>query len=953
MELRPYQRDILRAIEARYFDAGQNRLLVQAATGCHARGQGIILFNGRISRVEDIEVGDRLMGPDNLPRQVLALARGTSEMVEIVPVKGAPWIVNLDHILTLQRTNKVARDLSVRPRSDCKDGEVIDVSVREWLGWSRTNKHVYKLIRRPADFASQPVEIDPYILGLLLGDGTLAANFGFTNIDAEPLEAMRSYAAANGLTLQQQAPPREATFVFRSVIAWERSPLTIAMRRLRLLPIQGANRFVPSHYKRNSRSVRLEMLAGLIDSDGSYVDGGYEYSTISKRLSDDVAFIARSLGLAAYVKERTTRSQNGTACESFRVHISGDCSVVPCRVPRKRASQRKQKKDVLKTGFAVRPVGTGDYFGFELTGDGRYLLDDFTVTHNTGKTVAFAALPMSPRIRAWLNTFDRRERGMLIIAHREEIIDQAAEKIHRANPDLIVGVEQGGRYAGWTSDVVVASIQTLTSQKCARLKRLMDRQKFRIVIADEAHHAAAPSWRTALAHLGFLPMADASDSEDAEAASFEDVAVMEAALKDWDAHRPKGQVLVGFTATPNRTDAVGLGAVFQTIAFEYGIKPAIDDGWLVPVTSWSVETRTSLEDVRINRGDFNQKELGEAVNDAKRNELAVSSWLRYAKDRPTLAFTVNVAHARDLALAFNRAAVPAAALSGDTPTYERSSILEGFRSGRIAVIANCMILTEGTDLPMASCIVHAKPTKSSTLYIQMSGRGLRLHPDKADCVLIDLVDVSRRHQLQTANVLYGLPPSLALKGLTLGQAQARWDALQEKHPGFNVTSDRPKTLEELEALAVKVDLWSVRRMDDYHHVVRLGWTRTGDTSFRLQYPWEGGTETVTVEPDLLGRFSVLVTARMPVPDRAPVVAPVKTVAQGVPGAAEALRMAEAYVEQERSSASRLKDRSAPWMRRPASEKQLALLRKFHAPVKPGLTAGEASQLIDMAMSRKR
>src|SRR5579884_2321848 len=140
--LRPYQSLAVDAVE-RDLALGRSAL-VEAATGCHRAGQLILMFDGSTKRVEDVVVGDLLMGPDSSPRVVLALAHGQQEMVEIRPIKGDPWVVNLDHILTLKRTTKYQRGSKVR--RDCKDGEIIDVTVREWLSWSRSMKHVYKLV---------------------------------------------------------------------------------------------------------------------------------------------------------------------------------------------------------------------------------------------------------------------------------------------------------------------------------------------------------------------------------------------------------------------------------------------------------------------------------------------------------------------------------------------------------------------------------------------------------------------------------------------------------------------------------------------------------------------------------------------------------------------------------------------------------------------------------------
>ncbi len=583
----------------------------------------------------------------------------------------------------------------------------------------------------------------------------------------------------------------------------------------------------------------------------------------------------------------------------------------------------------------------------------------------TGKTVWFAALLKGfPRLREWLEQFPAGQRKMLVIAHREELLDQAAAKIRAQNPGLMVDIEQGSRYANRYSDVIVAGIQTLQGGKFKRLRDLMRFSTFRVVVVDEAHHAAAPSYRTALVHLGFLPPADASDSTDVEAANHDDVAEMEKHLADWDKQAPRDRLLIGVTATPNRSDAIGLGCVFQTIAYSYGLKEAIDDGWLVPIVPWVVETTDSLDNVRMNRGEFNQRDLADTVNNAKRNAQAVEAWAAYAGDRSTIAFTVDVQHAHDLAAAFRVVGVNAMALSGETPKDERRQMLAAFTRGEIQVLTNCMVLTEGTDLPLTSCILHAKPTKSATLYEQMTGRGLRVHPDdpagpdrleapvdslvKSDCIVIDIVDIAKRHSLQTAPVLYGLPPGLNAEGKALKRLSEEFDVFMEKHPGFDMEKAGRTTMGGLEVRASTFDIWKIPELGPVGAGLGMPWVKTSDQSFRIQYPWQAGVEVVTVAADILGHFDVALTFR-PAGGEA---SRQRTVASSIVDAQTALKMAEQFIRQDRPSIVGLKSKTASWRDRPATPGQVGFLRKLRVPVRPGLKSGEASDLIDLASARK-
>lgn len=567
-----------------------------------------------------------------------------------------------------------------------------------------------------------------------------------------------------------------------------------------------------------------------------------------------------------------------------------------------------------------------------------------------GKTVTFSAMPTWPNLAP--GSLSGKAVKMLVIAHREELLDQAATKLLAQNPDLRVDIEQADRHASRFSDVVVASIQTLAASKFARLKRLLERHTFNLVIVDEAHHSAASTYRTALMLLGFLPAGDASDEDNIEAPTYDDVEHMRKALEGWDAVAPKDRLLVGVTATPNRSDAIGLGCVFQSIAYSYNLKDAIDDRWLVPIVPWVIESGDSLDAVKIVRGDFNQRQLADTVNNERRNQLAVAGWLEHAAGESTLAFTVDVAHAHDLAAEFVRQGIKAMALSGETPRDDRRAMLRAYTAGEIQVITNCMVLTEGTDLPRTGCILHAKPTKSPTLYEQMTGRGLRIHPGKTQCIVLDVVDIARRHSLQTAPVLYGLPPSLTCDGVPLAKAAADLEAWLEKHPGFNV--DRPDryTLAQLEAMAKTFDIWNVRPMDHYGTGLAMGWIRTDEEAFRLSYPWQEGNETLTITKDLLGNFELKLQRRTAVEAGGWLNELPRTMAAGIVSAAEGLKLAEAFIRQERAQVMKLKASDAPWKARPASEKQIALLARRRIPHGPGLTMGQASDLIDLYNARR-
>ena len=337
----------------------------------------------------------------------------------------------------------------------------------------------------------------------------------------------------------------------------------------------------------------------------------------------------------------------------------------------------------------------------------------------TGKTVVFAEV-----IR-------RRSGRALVMAHRDELIRQAVSKIEAVAPGLQVGVVKADE-DDVEADVVVASVQTL--QRTHRRERLG--RVFQTIIVDEAHHAAAPSYRGILAYFG----------------SFDDEQIL----------------TLGVTATPERGDRQRLDC-FEEIVYSRDLTSMIREGYLVDLRAAQVGIAANLDRVSVHHGDFAAEALGKAMHDASAPEMVVQAYEKFASGRRALVFTPTVALAHETAEAFVMAGLSAAALDGTTALDERRSILKQLGSGELAALANCAVLTEGFDEPSINTVIIARPTKSRQLYLQMVGRGTRLYPGKDDCLILDLVGVSQLHKLVSAASLFGLPKGAFGQGLhTLG-----------------------------------------------------------------------------------------------------------------------------------------------------------------------------------------
>lgn len=293
------------------------------------------------------------------------------------------------------------------------------------------------------------------------------------------------------------------------------------------------------------------------------------------------------------------------------------------------------------------------------------------------------------------------ERGghVLVIAHRGELLEQAAATVQRFG--LSVAVEQGDRRVDPSAlpDVVVASVQTLRGKRLARFAP----DAFALVIIDEAHHAAAKTYRAVLEHFVCARV-------------------------------------LGCTATPDRADGVGLGKIFDSVAFRMELGVGIRGGWLSPIELRSVVVE-HLDVSRISSecGDFVTADLEQALLDQKvLHEVAVPL-AELARGRRTLVFVAGVKQAYALAAVLRELGIAAAAVDGGMSAEARAAVLEDYRAGRVQVLVNVAVLTEGYDEPLTSCVALVRPTRSRSLLTQMIGRGTRLAEGKTACLVLDFV----------------------------------------------------------------------------------------------------------------------------------------------------------------------------------------------------------------------
>jgi superfamily II DNA or RNA helicase len=329
-----------------------------------------------------------------------------------------------------------------------------------------------------------------------------------------------------------------------------------------------------------------------------------------------------------------------------------------------------------------------------------------------GKTSIFSAL-----IGRHVEKLRANGQRVLVLAHRDTLLEQGDERIKLQNPGIWTAIVKGsrGQKTHQFADVVIASVQTL-----ARPKRREAIDRIGLVIVDECHLAASKSYRDVLDHYGCFD--------------------------------ERQTPTVGFTATLTRMNG-GLPDVWQSVAYEKGIASLIAEGFLVPPVAKSVDAGLNLATTRVTAGDLDTKDLARALEDSAAFDTIADVWTESASDRPTIAFLPNVETTHKLRDAFLARGVAAESVIGATPATERRAAFERYRTGVTQVLTSCMTLTEGFDAPSTSCVIIGRPTINPGLFIQMVGRGLRLAPGKADCLILDIAGASLKHNLAGVNDL--------------------------------------------------------------------------------------------------------------------------------------------------------------------------------------------------------
>lgn len=502
---------------------------------CLGYGTEILMFDGTKKEVQNIVPGELIMGDDSTARTILSTCQGEEEMYEICLVKGENYIVNESHILSVKYTQqgsfyydkkydnyrvhyfdgKTFRSKGYKLIEQAQmlskkiSQQVFDISMKDYLTLSNTVKEKLKCFWVPIEYPVQDVILDPYFLGLWLGDGCKRKP-SITTADYEIMDYLESFVIKYNVRLRIEKHKDKLVWDYHVIGNYGKGSshhnyVKSNLQRLKLI----CNKHIPQIYKINSRYIRLKVLAGLIDSDGYYKDNGYEIMQKLEVLAYDIQDLCRSLGYACFInkcKKGCWYKNEYKEGDYYRITFYGKTiDEIPVLLPRKKAGQRLQIKDPLVTGFTVKPLGVGKYYGFTINGNRRFVLGSHMVTHNTASSIYLS-------IKLGLKT--------VVLSHLDVVKQQWAEEYTRFTngkikiqflnkPDIKLDPK---------ADVYIVGIHKALS---AYMDEFID---IGTVIIDEAHIATVTAFTQTL--FKFRP-----------------------------------RYLIGLSATPNRND--GLNSLFN------------------------------------------------------------------------------------------------------------------------------------------------------------------------------------------------------------------------------------------------------------------------------------------------------------------------------------------------------------------------------------------------------
>lgn len=704
-ELRPYQKE---AVDAGLkFLTGRSKKpgIIVAPCGCHAKGYGILMYDGTIKKVEDIVVGDRVMGDDGTPRTVLELHNGIDDMYEIRPLKGKPFIVNKGHIMSMYRL-----------KDKRKDGPSIEeVSIGEYIKFAPYHKTILKL-RRPNGFdfeeSKKNMPLDPYFLGLCLGDGSITSSLSITTQRQEIVEYLYSFVKQYNMYIRvaekKGTNNKSKSYFLSKGCGRGGNPIINAIKDIGLYNRKSGDKFIPIQYLTSNKENRYKLLAGFLDTDAYYNKSGkgYEYCSKSETMMKQFVLLCRSLGLLC----------SGYSCKLvdgvkyYRTGIYGNLENIPVRVGIRKGANRIINKNPYVVGFKVEYVGKGEYYGFTTDGNHLYLDEQCFIHHNSGKSLIIS------KIAHEIN------RPTLVLQPSKEILEQNYAK----------AVSFGSKPTIYSASCGIKELSAMTYATLKSIKKDVARLKdigIDTLLVDECHSGYSPEEGSEF--MEFM-------SEFTEAK------------------------VLGFTATPCRLRTYSsmlegnyskLNMLtkdehnfFKKIVHVTQIQELTSQGFWCPLKyeRWSFDESALM--LNSTGAEYTNESIKESIVRNGLNNSIYKRLLQLMNERKAILVCMDSIESCNRISEFMNARMGAitGVVTSLTTKKKREQIISDFKEGKLKVVFNYSTLATGFDFPELDCVMFGRPTFSYSTYYQILGRAVRIHPDKKEALIVDCCDNMRR-----------------------------------------------------------------------------------------------------------------------------------------------------------------------------------------------------------------
>lgn len=708
-ELRSYQRECVESIR-RYIESKDTRPgIVIAPVGCHGKDSMIPLFDATLKKVQDIEIGDRLIGDDGTPRIVLQLVRGIDDLYEITPLKGHSFIVNKGHILSLYRTPDGKTIRTSMPGID-------EISVEDYISASKNFKRNHKLRKGNGAFFDnkENLPLPPYFMGLYLGDGHFGSSVNITTRWKEVAEYLYGMVKNYDSHIREYGKKEDSVaksyFITTGKgpgLKTKRNEIARLLENMGLRYKKAEDKFIPIEYLRATWEDRMQLLAGLIDTDSYYDHKGniIEYCSKSYTMIKQVQFLCRSLGFGAEIGK--TKVVNGR--NYYRININGDLNLIPNRVLKRKGLPRNCKKRNYVMSFDIKYIGKGEFYGFVLDGNHLYCDDQFFVHHNCGKSIMIA------------ETAKLLGDKVLVLQPSKELLEQNIEKLRAIGGEATV-------FSASCKSKVLSGMTYATIGSVKKVVGELRSMGIRNLLLDECH-------------AGFSPEPDSEFMRFVTAL--------------------KPSKIIGFTATPCRLSSVAIDrenhavlkfltrmrpGFFKSVIHTVQVSDMLREGFWSPLSTERWIFDGSKLTLNSNGSEYTEESVREAVEQNGVNNLILKRIMMLENRKSILVFMDSVENCNTAADWINKKGNlgKAASVHGGLSKRQRDVIVEGFKSGDIRIVFNHSVLLTGFDHPELDAVIFGRPTFSFPVFYQSIGRGLRISPKKKDCLFIDCCDNSSR-----------------------------------------------------------------------------------------------------------------------------------------------------------------------------------------------------------------